>query len=58
MVWQRAPNRSIALKKEIEIVAEIMTANLLKKISLAPKSETPHPKVVIVPLRMLTPISE
>lgn len=56
--WQRAPNKSIALRNEIPIVDVMITANFWKVISLPPKSDMPQPSVVMVPLRMLTPISE
>ena len=58
MTWQRAPKRSMAVRNEMEIVEVIITANLLKVTILPPKSDTPHPRVVMVPLRILTPISE
>ena len=48
----------MALRNEIDIVAVMITANFWNVISLPPKSGIPDPSVVIVPLRMLTPISE
>lgn len=56
--WQSAPNKSIALRNDIDIVEVMITANFWKVISLPPKREMPQPRVVMVPLRMLTPISE
>ena len=56
--WHRAPNSNIALRNDMEIVEVIMTANFWNVISLPPKRDIPQPRVVIVPLRILTPISE
>ena len=52
-----AEKKSIATKKLKVIVQVTRTANLLKRIILPPNKNTPDPKVVMLPLRMLTPIS-
>lgn len=58
MTWQRAPKRSMAVRNEIEMVAVMITANFWKVIIFPPKRDMPQPRVVMVPLRILMPISE
>ena len=57
-MWQRAPKKSIEVRKDREIVVVIIMANFLNKIISPPKSALPQPSVVIVPLKILMPISE
>ena len=52
-----APKSSIDTKKLMVMVQVTRTANLLKMMTLPPKRKTPEPKVVILPLKILTPIS-
>ena len=57
-MWQRAPKKSIEVRKDREMVVVIIMANFLNKIISPPKSALPQPSVVIVPLKILMPISE
>ena len=53
----KEPKRSMAIKKLRDIVLVMRIANFWKVIKVPPKRKAPEPKVVIVPLRILTPIS-
>jgi len=52
-----APNKSMATKKLILMVAVIMTANLLNVMIFPPNKKIPDPNVVMNPLKIETPIS-
>ena len=56
-MWQTAPKKSIETMKAIAIVEVIKTANFWKVIIEANDKKNPAPKVVILPLRILAPIS-
>lgn len=52
-----APKVKKAKIAEKTTVMVIMKANFLKKVKLPKRRNTPLPKVVIAPLKILTPIS-
>lgn len=56
-VWQIAPKKAIAIMKEKVIVLVMSRANFWKVMISPKKRKKPDPKVVIEPLKMLTPIS-
>jgi len=58
MMWSSEPKNSIETRKLIVIVLVIRTANFWKVTTYPPNKKAPEPNVVMVPLKMLTPISE
>ena len=52
-----APNEKKAMSAEKITVTVIMKANFLKKVKFPKSKNTPLPKVVMAPLKILTPIS-
>jgi len=57
IIWMKAPKVSTAVKNDITTVTQIIKANFWKKTKLPPNRKAPDPKVVIDPLKILTPIS-
>jgi hypothetical protein len=57
-MWQIAPKRSIDMRKLKLIVDVMRTANFLNVMTYPPKRAEPLPKVVMVPLMILIPISK
>ena len=52
-----APKNSIDVKKDRMVVLTMIIANFLNRSILPKKRKTADPVVVIIPLKILTPIS-